>query len=38
MNRGTVGFLMNSYSEVDLIKRVEKAQLTVLKRVIRAAV
>ncbi|MBL29572.1 MAG: NAD kinase [Rhodospirillaceae bacterium] len=31
MNRGTVGFLMNSYSEVDLIKRVEKAQLTVLK-------
>ena len=31
MNRGTVGFLMNSYSEVGLLERVAKAQLTVLK-------
>jgi NAD+ kinase len=30
MNRGTVGFLMNGYTEDDLLERLERAQLTTL--------
>jgi len=30
MNRGTVGFLMNEYSEPDLVERLETAELAVL--------
>ncbi len=30
MHRGTVGFLMNEYSEIDLIERLEKAQAVTL--------
>ncbi|VAW37811.1 NAD kinase, partial [hydrothermal vent metagenome] len=30
MRRGTVGFLMNRYSDEDLIKRLEKSQVTTL--------
>lgn len=30
MNRGTVGFLMNEYSEVDLLERIEAATLVAL--------
>jgi len=37
MNRGTVGFLMNSYSEDDLVERVDGAQLTVLKPLVMIA-
>ena len=30
MNYGTVGFLMNEYHEDDLLKRIDRAQETVL--------
>lgn len=31
MNKGTIGFLMNEYSEVDLIDRVSKAETTTVR-------